>query len=66
MQSRKHHQRLVQQCNGSGQVRVQRQTPLGSFVSTSACDRCGGKGTIVETPCSSCSGRGKVRKTRVY
>lgn len=51
-------------CNGSGQVRVQRQTPLGSFVSTSACDRCGGKGTIVETPCSSCSGRGKVRKTR--
>ena len=51
-------------CNGSGQVRVQRQTPLGSFVSTSTCDRCGGKGTIVETPCSSCSGRGKVRKTR--
>ena len=51
-------------CNGSGQVRMQRQSPLGSFVTTSTCDRCGGKGTIVETPCSSCSGRGKVRKTR--
>ena len=51
-------------CNGAGQVRVQRQTPLGSFVSTSVCDRCGGKGTIVETPCSSCSGRGSVRKSR--
>jgi molecular chaperone DnaJ len=51
-------------CNGSGQVRVQRQTPLGSFVSTSTCDKCGGKGSIVETPCSTCAGRGKVRKSR--
>lgn len=51
-------------CNGSGQVRVQRQTPLGSFVSTSACDKCGGKGSVVETPCSTCAGRGKVRKSR--
>lgn len=51
-------------CNGAGQVRVQRQTPLGSFVSTTTCDRCGGKGTIVEAPCTSCSGRGKLRKSR--
>lgn len=51
-------------CNGAGQVRVQRQTPLGSFVSTSTCDRCNGKGTVVDTPCSSCGGKGKVRKTR--
>ncbi|AYE33369.1 molecular chaperone DnaJ [Clostridium septicum] len=51
-------------CNGSGQVRVQRQTPLGSFVSTSTCDRCGGKGKIVEEPCQKCSGKGKVRKNR--
>lgn len=51
-------------CNGSGQVRVQRQTPLGSFVSTSACDKCGGKGSVVETPCPTCAGRGKVRKSR--
>lgn len=53
------------QCGGSGQVRVQRQTPLGSFVSTSSCDRCGGKGTIVDNPCQTCSGKGKVRKRRV-
>ncbi|SCJ97761.1 Heat shock protein J [uncultured Clostridium sp.] len=53
------------QCGGSGQVRVQRQTPLGSFVSTSTCDRCGGKGTIVDNPCPTCSGKGKVRKRRV-
>ena len=51
-------------CNGTGQVRVQRQTPLGNFVSTSACDRCGGKGTVIDTPCNECSGKGKVRKQR--
>lgn len=51
-------------CNGQGQVRVQRQTPLGSFVSTSACNACGGSGTIIEEPCTFCHGRGNVRKTR--
>ncbi len=51
-------------CNGQGQVRVQRQTPLGSFVSTSTCNTCGGTGTIIEEPCTSCHGRGHVRKTR--
>ena len=28
-------------CGGTGQVRVQRNTPLGSFVSTSTCDKIG-------------------------
>lgn len=51
-------------CNGQGQVRVQRQTPLGSFVSTSTCNTCGGSGTIIEEPCTDCHGRGHVRKSR--
>lgn len=51
-------------CGGSGQVRVQRQTPLGSFVSTTTCDQCGGKGQTIETPCNDCRGKGKVRKNR--
>ncbi len=51
-------------CNGQGQVRVQRQTPLGSFVSTSTCNTCGGSGTVIEEPCTDCHGRGHVRKTR--
>lgn len=51
-------------CNGAGQVRVQRQTPLGSFVSTSTCDKCGGKGKVIEEPCTSCHGNGSVRKNR--
>ena len=52
-------------CGGAGQVRVQRQTPLGSFVSTSTCDHCKGSGKITETPCKECRGKGNVRKNRV-
>lgn len=51
-------------CGGTGQVRVQRQTPLGSFVSTTTCDKCGGKGKIIESPCHTCHGKGSVRKNR--
>ena len=51
-------------CGGSGQVRVQRQTPLGSFVSTSTCDHCHGSGKITETPCKECRGKGHIRKNR--
>ena len=51
-------------CNGSGQIRVQRQTPLGSFVSTSACDACGGTGEVIDEPCNDCKGKGRTRKTR--
>lgn len=51
-------------CGGTGQVRVQRQTPLGSFVSTSPCEKCGGKGKVIETPCPTCHGRGQQRKSR--
>ena len=51
-------------CHGSGRIRVQRNTPLGSFVSESTCDKCGGKGTIVSDPCHDCHGAGVQRKKR--
>jgi molecular chaperone DnaJ len=51
-------------CSGSGQIRVQRNTPLGSFVSMSACDKCGGKGKLITDPCPTCKGNGKERKNR--
>lgn len=52
------------QCGGSGQVRVQRQTQLGNFVSTTTCNKCGGSGKIIEKPCHTCNGKGSVRKNR--
>lgn len=48
-------------CKGSGQVQTVRATPFGQFATTSACDRCRGKGRIVEHPCPECKGRGSLR-----
>lgn len=58
------HPKTCDKCGGTGQIRIQRNTPLGSFVSMSPCDKCGGKGTIISDPCSSCGGTGKLRKHR--
>ena len=51
-------------CHGSGQVQVRRQTPMGVFATTSPCGRCGGKGRIIKTPCTTCRGSGLERKRR--
>jgi molecular chaperone DnaJ len=49
-------------CGGSGQIRVQRSTPLGNFVTQATCDKCGGNGQIISDPCPRCHGKGKERK----
>jgi molecular chaperone DnaJ len=51
-------------CNGSGEIRYAQRTPLGQIVNVRACDQCGGEGKIMDTPCTDCSGRGKVRKAK--
>lgn len=47
-------------CNGTGQVKVQRNTPFGSMVSMSSCSKCSGTGKINTNPCITCKGTGKV------
>lgn len=51
-------------CHGSGQIKVQRNTALGSFVSVNTCDMCGGKGTVISDPCNDCKGKGTVRRQK--
>lgn len=51
-------------CNGTGQVRISQRTPFGVVQSTQTCDRCHGTGRIIETPCKSCDGKGKVRRKK--
>lgn len=51
-------------CGGTGQIRVQRNTPLGSFVTQTTCDKCRGKGKIIDQPCSDCHGSGTAKKRR--
>jgi len=52
------------QCNGSGQVRVQQRTAFGVMSTARVCDKCNGSGQIIKTPCGTCKGKGRVRKTR--
>ncbi len=47
-------------CKGVGQVRAQQ----GFFSIQQTCPNCRGVGTIVTHPCTSCSGRGRVRKVK--
>jgi molecular chaperone DnaJ len=49
-----------ERCGGSGQLRAVSRTPFGQVVRAAACDVCGGEGTVAETPCTECSGRGRV------
>lgn len=45
------------QCGGTGEVRFQQ----GFFSITRTCDRCGGQGTMIGSPCVTCHGQGKVK-----
>ncbi|MEA4870334.1 MAG: molecular chaperone DnaJ [Christensenella sp.] len=49
-------------CNGTGQVRTQQSTILGSFTSTRPCTACKGTGKVIADPCADCRGTGRVRK----
>lgn len=52
-------------CGGSGQIQQQVRGIFGMSMSVSDCPTCAGKGTIIETPCEKCSGKGYnlVQKT---
>lgn len=51
-------------CGGTGQVRVQQRTPFGMISTQRSCDRCGGRGQIIEKTCPKCSGRGYQNVTK--
>jgi len=52
------------QCNGTGEVRRQQQTFLGSFVQVTVCPRCQGEREIITSPCSQCRGRKVIQVDR--
>ena len=52
------------ECNGTGQVRRVRQSVLGQMVTSSPCQRCGGLGEVIVTPCPTCRGEGASPPTR--
>ncbi len=53
--------RTCSACNGRGQQRTVRQTPLGRVQQTQTCPQCEGEGTTYSETCSTCRGEGQVR-----
>lgn len=51
-------------CGGTGQVRQQSSSILGSFVTTRPCSACRGTGQIITDPCPDCRGRGRVKRNK--
>jgi molecular chaperone DnaJ len=47
-------------CQGSGQTRYQQ----GFFSVMRTCSNCGGKGQIIQNPCKSCRGQGRIEKEK--
>ncbi len=47
-------------CGGRGQVRVNRNTFLGSMMTVTECATCRGRGTVIEHPCHECRGGGRI------
>ena len=52
--------RTCPECGGRGM----RSRDQGFFALSEPCGRCGGEGVIVEKPCPTCSGGGRLRKAR--
>lgn len=48
-------------CAGHGEVRQQRNTILGTVMTTRPCPTCGGAGESPTDPCTACRGAGRVR-----
>ncbi len=49
-------------CGGSGQINVERQTPLGRVMSRQTCDVCHGTGKEIKEPCETCHGTGHEKR----
>lgn len=50
-------------CHGSGQVTSVQRTPFGQMRTQHVCDNCRGSGKIVDKPCHTCAGKGRIRHT---
>jgi molecular chaperone DnaJ len=52
-------------CGGAGRLQQVSRSVFGEFVRTGACPRCSGRGQIVEHPCATCRGEGRVAEDHV-
>jgi molecular chaperone DnaJ len=58
------HPSMCDTCQGRGEVQSVQRSFLGQVMTTRACPRCGGLGSVIEHPCGECGGDGRVRARR--
>ena len=58
------HPDTCRQCKGSGEIQQVTRSILGQMVTARPCPRCGGFGSVIESPCRECHGEGRVRGRR--
>ncbi|WP_096201319.1 molecular chaperone DnaJ [Bacillus sp. FJAT-45350] len=51
-------------CNGAGQLNIEQNTPFGRIVNRRVCNHCEGTGKMIKDKCTTCGGKGKVRKRK--
>jgi molecular chaperone DnaJ len=56
--------RTCADCQGSGQIQHSRSSGFARFVSIEPCEKCRGRGAVIDSPCSECGGTGNVQRTR--
>lgn len=52
------------QCQGTGQLNIEQDTPFGRIVNRRVCQKCEGTGKIIKEKCPTCHGEGKVKKRK--
>ena len=50
-------------CHGTGQVSATQRTRFGVMQTQKVCDNCHGRGKIIDKPCHTCAGKGRIRHT---
>lgn len=50
-------------CHGTGQVASAQRTPFGVIQTQQVCNNCRGSGKIIDNPCKTCNGKGRIRHT---
>ncbi len=50
-------------CHGSGRVNTVQRTPFGQMQTQTVCNNCHGSGKIIDHPCHTCAGKGRIRHT---
>lgn len=56
--------RTCSACGGTGQVQKVQSAGFARMIRIMACDKCRGRGRIVDSPCNDCGGRGTVQRSR--